>query len=55
MVLPTAANMADQALAVTPRLVGNGGFYVLNSEPALQTPPGQLGGTGTVDFLLAYT
>ncbi|MET8249787.1 hypothetical protein [Micromonospora sp. NPDC005197] len=22
---------------------------------ALQTPPGQPGGTGTVDFLLAYT
>ncbi|CCH22361.1 CDP-diacylglycerol diphosphatase [Micromonospora lupini] len=52
---PTGANMADQALAVTPRLVGNGGFYLLNSEPALQTPPGQPGGTGTVDFLLAYT
>ncbi|MEO3745574.1 hypothetical protein [Plantactinospora sp. B5E13] len=41
-------------LAVTPRLTGGGGFYVLNSERGLQTPPGQPGGTGTVDFLLAY-
>lgn len=55
VVQPTGANMADQAMAVTPRLVGNGGFYVINSEPALQTPQGQPGGTGTVDFLLAYT
>ncbi|MGV9210673.1 CDP-diacylglycerol diphosphatase [Micromonospora sp. RB23] len=51
---PTGAQMRNQALAVTPRLVGNGGFYVVNSEPALQTPPGQPGGTGTVDLLLAY-
>ncbi|MFI5926597.1 CDP-diacylglycerol diphosphatase [Micromonospora sp. NPDC051543] len=55
VVRPTGANMAHQAMAVTPRLVGNGGFYVVNSEPALQTPQGQPGGTGTVDFLLAYT
>jgi CDP-diacylglycerol pyrophosphatase len=56
VVNPTGANMAMQMLAVTPRLIGHGGFYVLNSEPGLQvpTPTGQPGGTGTVDFLLAY-
>ena len=54
VVRPTGADMRNQALAVTPRLVGNGGFYVVNSEPALPTPPGQPGGTGTVDLLLAY-
>ncbi|MDG9672448.1 CDP-diacylglycerol diphosphatase [Micromonospora sp. DH14] len=55
VVRPTGADMRNQALAVTPRLIGNGGFYVLNSEPGLSTPPGQPGGTGTVDLLLAYT
>ncbi|MDG4836138.1 CDP-diacylglycerol diphosphatase [Micromonospora sp. WMMD967] len=55
VVRPTGADMRNQAMAVTPRLIGNGGFYVLNSEPGLQTPPGQPGGTGTVDLLLAYT
>ncbi|MGW0503433.1 CDP-diacylglycerol diphosphatase [Micromonospora sp. NPDC003241] len=54
VVRPTGSNMAAQAMAVTPRLIGNGGFYVLNSEPGLTVPPGQPGGTGTVDFLLAY-
>lgn len=54
VVRPTGSSMAAQILAVTPRLVGNGGFYVLNSEPGLPVPPGQPGGTGTVDFLLAY-
>lgn len=54
LVGPTGADMGAQMLAVTPRLTGGGGFYVLNSEPGLQTPPGQPGGTGTVDFLLAY-
>ncbi|MFI6763110.1 CDP-diacylglycerol diphosphatase [Micromonospora sp. NPDC050417] len=54
VVRPTGADMGTQMLAVTPRLIGNGGFYVLNSEPGLTTPPGQPGGTGTVDFLLAY-
>ncbi|MFI7604480.1 CDP-diacylglycerol diphosphatase [Micromonospora sp. NPDC049366] len=54
VVRPTGSTMAAQMLAVTPRLVGNGGFYVLNSEPGLSVPPGQPGGTGTVDFLLAY-
>ncbi|GAA0363781.1 hypothetical protein GCM10009541_02570 [Micromonospora gifhornensis] len=54
VVRPSGASMAAQILAVTPRLVGNGGFYVLNSEPGLPVPPGQPGGTGTVDFLLAY-
>ncbi|MEU6206513.1 CDP-diacylglycerol diphosphatase [Micromonospora musae] len=54
VVTPTGATMAAQMLAVTPRLIGNGGFYVLNSEPGLSVPPGQPGGTGTTDFLLAY-
>ncbi|RAO07426.1 CDP-diacylglycerol diphosphatase [Micromonospora noduli] len=54
VVLPTGATMAVQMLAVTPRLIGSGGFYVLNSEPGLPVPAGQPGGTGTVDFLLAY-
>ncbi|MFK3984271.1 CDP-diacylglycerol diphosphatase [Micromonospora sp. NPDC050397] len=54
VVAPTGAAMGMQTMAVTPRLVGNGGFYVLNSEPGLPVPPGQPGGTGTVDLLLAY-
>ncbi|MET7704880.1 CDP-diacylglycerol diphosphatase [Micromonospora sp. NPDC005413] len=54
VVRPTGATMAAQMLAVTPRLIGNGGFYILNSEPGLPVPTGQPGGTGTVDFLLAY-
>ncbi|MFE9193642.1 CDP-diacylglycerol diphosphatase [Micromonospora sp. NPDC007208] len=54
VVQPTGTTMGAQMLAVTPRLIGSGGFYVLNSEPALPVPAGQPGGTGTVDFLLAY-
>ncbi|MFF5199244.1 CDP-diacylglycerol diphosphatase [Micromonospora sp. C97] len=54
VVRPTGTTMAAQMLAVTPRLTGSGGFYVLNSEPGLPVPAGQPGGTGTVDFLLAY-
>ncbi|MFC0005751.1 CDP-diacylglycerol diphosphatase [Micromonospora siamensis] len=54
VVRPTGAAMGDQILAVTPRLVGSGGFYVLNSQLALPNPAGLPIGTATVDFLLAY-
>ncbi|GAB3808626.1 hypothetical protein [Micromonospora zhanjiangensis] len=46
--------MGVQMMAVTPRAMPGGGFYVLNSAPGLITPPGQPGGTGTTDYLLAY-
>jgi CDP-diacylglycerol pyrophosphatase len=46
--------MGKQTLIVTPRNIGTRGFYVLNSQPDLVTPPGLPGGTGTCDLLLVY-